>query len=183
MSWKSENLNLLEPSGPHRAGYETALPYCSNYGIEIVGHQEKEIHCQPLAHKPVDIREWRNWMSGTVPAVLNTKHFKSNVLRAAAVRLSDPAFSFVWICKWCCAAISWRNETKPTLCDVQMVTVSAITVVTFVKNCNKTAGQFVEIIKLNRCSAGATCTATWVNTHVAWYTAACFYKHKSKFFV
>jgi hypothetical protein len=26
MSWKSESLNLLEPSGPHRACYGTALP-------------------------------------------------------------------------------------------------------------------------------------------------------------
>jgi len=27
MSWKSGNLNLLEPSGPHRACYGTALPF------------------------------------------------------------------------------------------------------------------------------------------------------------
>jgi hypothetical protein len=26
MSWKSESLKLLEPSGPHRACYGTALP-------------------------------------------------------------------------------------------------------------------------------------------------------------
>ena len=31
MSWKSGSLNLLEPSGPHRACYGTALPF--NYFV------------------------------------------------------------------------------------------------------------------------------------------------------
>ena len=32
MSWKSGSLNLLEPSGGHRACYETALPLPYQYG-------------------------------------------------------------------------------------------------------------------------------------------------------
>jgi hypothetical protein len=40
MSWKSESLNLLEPSGPHRACYGTALllPLLSQWIIRIPAH-------------------------------------------------------------------------------------------------------------------------------------------------
>jgi len=31
---KSGSLNLLEPSGPHQACYETPLPYCAFYKAE-----------------------------------------------------------------------------------------------------------------------------------------------------
>ena len=37
MSWKSGSLNLLEPSGPHRDCYGTALPFYS-YNIKKKGY-------------------------------------------------------------------------------------------------------------------------------------------------
>ena len=45
MSWKSESLNLLEPSGPHRACYGTALPFTYIY-IYIYIHIYTHIHTQ-----------------------------------------------------------------------------------------------------------------------------------------
>jgi len=41
MSWKSGNLNLLEPSGPHRAGYGTTLLHISKERSAFVSRKKQ----------------------------------------------------------------------------------------------------------------------------------------------
>ena len=43
MLWKSGSLNLLEPSGPHRAGYGTTLHFLLTTEIMLVSHVLAEL--------------------------------------------------------------------------------------------------------------------------------------------